>query len=152
MACRDIHEVKHLGVLMGYCDHQMHRLMTKKLRQYDVSPMQCRTLTYLQEAEGQVNQRMLEQHLMVKPSTASGIVGRLEEKGLVRRQTSESDGRCRILALTDSGRQFNAQFRAIAAQVNARAEQGFSQEEKDTLRRLLLRIADNLSETQEDTE
>ena len=111
MACRDIHEVRHLGVLMGYCDHQMHRLMTKKLRQYDVSPMQCRTLTYLQEAEGQVNQRMLEQHLMVKPSTASGIVGRLEE-----------------------------------------AAQGFSPEERDTLRRLLLRLADNLSETQEDTE
>ena len=61
MACRDIHEVKQPGVLIGYCDHQMHRLMTKKLRQYDVSPMQCRTLTYLQEAEGQVNQRMLEQ-------------------------------------------------------------------------------------------
>ena len=148
MACRDIHEVRHLGVLMGYCDHQMHRLMTKKLRQYDVSPMQCRTLTYLQEAEGQVNQRMLEQHLMVKPSTASGIVGRLEEKGLVRRQTSDSDGRCRILALTDSGRQ----FLAIAEQVNQQAAQGFSPEERDTLRQLLLRLADNLSETQEDTE
>ena len=37
-------------------------------------------------------------------------------------------------------------------QVNARAGQGFSPEERDTLRRLLLRIADNLSETQEDTE
>ena len=148
MACRDIHEVRHLGVLMGYCDHQMHRLMTKKLRQYDVSPKQCRTLTYLQEAEGQVNQRMLEQHLMVKPSTASGIVGRLEEKGLVRRQTSDSDGRCRILALTDSGRQ----FLAIAEQVNQQAAQGFSPEERDTLRQLLLRLADNLSETQEDTE
>ena len=49
MACRDIHEVRHLGVLMGYCDHQMHRLMTKKLRQYDVSPMQCRTLTRSEE-------------------------------------------------------------------------------------------------------
>ena len=132
MACRDIHEVKHLGVLMGYCDHQMHRLMTKKLRQYDVSPMQCRTLTYLQEAEGQVNQRMLEQHLMVKPS--------------------DSDGRCRILALTDSGRQFYRQFLAIAEQVNQQAAQGFSPEERDTLRQLLLRLADNLSETQEDTE
>ena len=143
MACRDIHEVRHLGVLMGYCDHQMHRLMTKKLRQYDVSPMQCRTLTYLQEAEGQVNQRMLEQYLMVKPSTASGIVGRLEEKGLVRR---------RILALTDSGRQFYRQFLAIAEQVNQQAAQGFSPEERDTLRQLLLRLADNLSETQEDTE
>ncbi len=152
MACRDIHEVKQIGLLMGYCDHQIHRLMAKKLRQYDVSPMQCRTLTFLREAEGEVNQRMLEEHLMVKPSTASGIVGRLEEKGLVRRQTSESDGRCRILALTDSGRQFYAQFCSIADQVNTQAGQGLSEEEKDTLRRLLLRIADNLSETQEDTE
>ena len=114
--------------------------------------MQCRTLTYLQEAEGEVNQRMLEEHLMVKPSTASGIVGRLEEKGLVRRQTSRSDGRCRILALTDSGRQFYAQFCAIARQVNRQAEQNFSPEERETLRRLLLRLADNLGETGEETE
>ena len=152
MGCCDIHEEKQIGPLMGYCDHQMHRLMTKKLRQYDVSPMQCRTLTFLQEAAGEVNQRMLEQHLMVKPSTASGIVGRLAEKGLVRRQTSDSDGRCRILALTDAGRQFYRQFLAIAKQVNRQAVQGFSPEEEDTLRQLLLRMADNLSETQEDTE
>ena len=152
MTCRERCKFQHIGLLIGYCDHQMHRLMTRMLRQYDVSPMQCRTLTYLQEAEGEVNQRMLEEHLMVKPSTASGIVGRLEEKGLVRRQTSKSDGRCRILALTDSGRQFYAQFCSIADQVNTQAGQGLSEEEKDTLRRLLLRVADNLSETQEDTE
>ena len=152
MGCCDIRKEKQIGPLMGYCDHQMHRLMTKKLRQYDVSPMQCRTLTFLQEAAGEVNQRMLEQYLMVKPSTASGIVGRLEEKGLVRRQTSDSDGRCRILALTDAGRQFYRQFLAIAKQVNRQAVQGFSPEEENTLRQLLLRMADNLSETQEDTE
>ena len=149
---QDIHDIRQIGLLASYCDHQMHRLMAQKLRQYDVSPMQCRTLTYLQEAEGQVNQRMLERHLMVKPSTASGIVGRLEEKGLVRRQTSGSDGRCRILALTDNGRQFYQQFCAIAAQVNAQAEQGFSEEEKETLRQLLLRLAENLTAKQEDTQ
>ena len=150
MACHDIHQVRQVGPLLGYCDHQMHRLMAKKLRQYDVSPMQCRTLTFLQEADQAVNQRMLEEHLMVKPSTASGIVGRLEEKGLLQRQTSDKDGRCRILALTDAGRQFYEQFCAIAQQVNQQAGQGFSPEEKETLRRLLLRVADNLSE--EDTE
>ena len=128
------------------------RMQTEEEIERVLCRMRDRTLTYLQEAEGQVNQRMLEQHLMVKPSTASGIVGRLEEKGLVRRQTSDSDGRCRILALTDSGRQFYRQFLAIAEQVNQQAAQGFSPEERDTLRRLLLRLADNLSETQEDTE
>ena len=146
MACRDIHEVQHIGPLLGYCDHQMHRLMTRMLRQYDVSPMQCRTLTYLQEAEGEVNQRMLEEHLMVKPSTASGIVGRLEEKGLVRRQTSRSDGRCRILALTAQGMQFYDRFTAIVREVNDRLEKGFSPEEIRLLTALLLRVAENLSE------
>ena len=71
MGCRDIHDATQIGMLMGYCDHQMHRLMTRMLRQYDVSPMQCRTLTFLQEAEGEVNQRMLEEHLIPPPPAAS---------------------------------------------------------------------------------
>ena len=143
---------EHFGPLFGYCDHQVQKLLDRRLRQYDVSPMQCRTLTYLHEAEGEVNQKQLERHLMVKPSTVNGIVDRLEEKGMLRRTASPTDGRCRILALTDSGRQFYRQFLAIAEQVNQQAAQGFSPEERDTLRQLLLRLADNLSETQEDTE
>ena len=76
---------EHFGPLFGYCDHQVQKLMVRKLRQYDVSPMQCRTLTYLHETEGEVNQKQLERHLMVKPSTVNGIVDRLEEKGMLRR-------------------------------------------------------------------
>lgn len=154
--CKEIHRnidrVGHLGPLMGYCDHQMLRLMARELRQYDISPIQCRTLIFLQETEGEVNQRILERFLMVKPSTASGIVGRLEEKGLLLRQTSEKDGRCRILALTEQGRQFNQQFRAISRQVDIQAGTGLTEEEQALLRQLLLRVAANLSETQEGTE
>ena len=58
---------EHFGPLFGYCDHQVQKLMDQRLRQYDVSPMQCRTLTYLHEAEGEVNQKQLERYLMVKP-------------------------------------------------------------------------------------
>ena len=89
---------EHFGPLFGYCDHQAHKLMDRRLRQYDVSPMQCRTLIYLHETEGPVNQKQLERHLMVKASTVNGIVDRLEEKGMLRRTASKSDGRCRILA------------------------------------------------------
>lgn len=150
--CEDFQQTVHMGPLLGYCDHQMLRLMAKKLRQYDISPIQCRTLIFLQETEGEVNQRMLERFLMVKPSTASGIVGRLEEKGLLLRQTSEKDGRCRILALTGRGQQFNQQFRAISGQVDRQAGAGLTEEERALLRQLLLRVAANLSQIQEDTE
>ena len=105
----------HFGPLFGYCHHQVQKLMNRLLRQYDVSPMQCRTLTFLHDAEGEVNQKALEKHLMVKPSTVNGIVDRLEEKEMLRRTTSKTDGRCRILELTDQGMQFYDNFTAVAA-------------------------------------
>lgn len=78
--CFDEHPA-HFGALFGYCDHQVHKLMGRMLRRYDVSPMQCRTLIFLHDAEDSVNQKTLERHLMIKPSTVNGIVDRLEEKG-----------------------------------------------------------------------
>ena len=139
----------HFGMLFGYCDHQVHKLTGKLLRRYDVSPVQCRTLMFLHIAEGEVNQKTLERFLMVKPSTVNGIVDRLEEKGMVTRTASRTDGRCRILALTAQGKQFYDRFTAIVHEVNDRLEKGFSPEEIRLLTSLLLRVAKNLSEEDE---
>ena len=140
---------EHFGPLFGYCDHQVQKLLDRRLRQYDVSPMQCRTLTYLHEAKGEVNQKQLERHLMVKPSTVNGIVDRLEEKGMVRRSVSEWDGRCRLLSLTEEGRRFHDDFQDVLRQVNDRLERGFSQEEKAVFTDFLLRAAWNLADEEE---
>lgn len=140
---------EHFGALFGYCDHQVHKLMGKLLKRYDVSPMQCRTLMYLHGTDGQVNQKTLERHLMVKPSTVNGIVDRLEEKGMVRRSVSERDGRCRLLSLTEEGRRFHDDFQDVLRQVNDRLERGFSQEEKAVFTDFLLRAARNLADEEE---
>ena len=140
---------EHFGALFGYCDHQVHKLMGKLLKRYDVSPMQCRTLMYLHGTDGQVNQKTLERHLMVKPSTVNGIVDRLEEKGMVRRSVSEWDGRFRLLSLTEEGRRFHDDFQDVLQQVNDRLERGFSQEEKAVFTDFLLRAARNLADEEE---
>ena len=136
----------HFGMLLGYCDHQTNKFMNRLLREYDVSPMQCRTLTFLHDAPGEVNQKTLERYLMVKPSTVNGIVDRLEEKELLRRTASKTDGRCRILELTEQGMQFYDRFTAVVRQVNQRLEQNFTEEEKQQLLSFLLRVARNLEE------
>lgn len=140
----------HFGPLFGYCHHQVQKLMNRLLRQYDVSPMQCRTLTFLHDAEGEVNQKALEKHLMVKPSTVNGIVDRLEEKGLVYRTVSAADGRCRILALTEEGQRFHDDFQTVLHQVNERLERGFTQEEKAQFTAFLLRAGRNLTDEEEE--
>ena len=126
---------EHFAPLLGYCDHQIQKLMEKELRQYGVSPMQCHTLTYLYKATHEVNQKMLQDFLMVKPSTVNGIVDRLEEKGFLIRTTGKEDGRCRIVR-----------------QVNDRMERHFSHEELAALKGYLMRVAKNLSEETEETE
>ena len=143
--CFDEHPA-HFGALFGYCDHQVHKLMGRMLKRYDVSPMQCRTLMFLHDAEGSVNQKTLERHLMIKPSTVNGIVDRLEEKELLRRTASKTDGRCRILELTEQGMQFYDRFTAVVRQVNQRLERNFTEEEKQQLLSFLLRVARNLEE------
>ena len=144
------HCCRHFGPLMGYCDHQVHKLLDEKLRSLDISPMQSRVLDYLCRAEGAVNQRMLEHFLMVKPSTVNGIVSRLEEKGLLTRTADAHDGRCRILTLTEAGRASHQQFKDVIEQVNRQMEQGFTAEELELLRSLLLRVAGNLTDCTEE--
>lgn len=147
--CFDEHPA-HFGALFGYCDHQVHKLMGRMLKRYDVSPMQCRTLMFLHDAEDSVNQKTLERHLMIKPSTVNGIVDRLEEKEMLRRTASKTDGRCRILELTDQGMQFYDNFTAVVRQVNTRLERDFTDEEKKLLLSLLMRVARNLAEEEFD--
>ena len=142
--CFDEHPA-HFGALFGYCDHQVHKLMGRMLKRYDVSPMQCRTLMFLHDAEDSVNQKTLERHLMIKPSTVNGIVDRLVEKGMLTRTPGEKDGRCRILRLTEAGQQFYDDFESITRQIEDLIHRGMDPQETETLRRLLLRAADNLT-------
>ena len=141
---------EHFGPLLGYCDHQMMKLMVRKLRQYDVSPMQCRTLTFLYEQQEDVTQKRLQEFLRVKPSTVNGIVERLEEKHLLTRSISPGDGRCKLLHLTEEGRCFYQEFIAITEEVHRQAERGFTEDEVKLLQSFLVRVAENLSrETEE---
>ena len=142
---------EHFGPLLGYCDHQMMKLMVRKLRRYDVSPMQCRTLTFLKEQQHDVTQKTLQEFLRVKPSTVNGIVERLEEKHLLTRSVSPGDGRCKLLHLTEEGQYFYQEFIAIMESVHRQAEQGFSAEEVKLLQGFLHRVADNLSRETEET-
>jgi DNA-binding MarR family transcriptional regulator len=141
---------KSFGFLMGYCDHQVHKLMNKELQAYDVSPMQCRVLMYLYLHDGELDQKDLRNTLMVKASTVNGIVDRLEQKGMITRTTKPEDARVKVLRLTEKGYQFRDTFVSVEKKLYEQMERGFSPEEIAELCRLLQHVAQNL-ET-EDTE
>jgi DNA-binding MarR family transcriptional regulator len=82
---------------------QADEMFNKELyKKYAVSQPQLTCLLALQEY-GPLPISKLAQYMMVKPSTATGIVDRLEEKELVIRQRSLLDRRVVTIELTESG-------------------------------------------------
>jgi len=73
-----------LGPLLGHATHLARERMDARLSRYDMTPSQTHTLLYLSSHGYTAPQRDVVEHLRVRPSTANGILDRLEEKGVIR--------------------------------------------------------------------
>lgn len=88
---------------------QIRRLMqagsmyTKELnKKYQVSAAQLNCLIALYE-NGPMSSSQIARHIFVKPSTVTGIIDRLEQKGLAKRTRSSPDRRVITIELTLDG-------------------------------------------------
>ena len=82
---------------------QAGELYTKELnKKYQVSAPQVNCLIALYE-NGPLPLSQIARHIMVKSSTVTGIVDRLEQKGLVRRVRNSPDRRMITIELTEAG-------------------------------------------------
>jgi DNA-binding MarR family transcriptional regulator len=83
---------------------QAKELYTKELnKKYQVSASQLNCLLTLYE-NGPLPPSHIARHIMVKSSTVTGIIDRLEQKGLVSRLRTSPDRRIITVELTEAGR------------------------------------------------
>ena len=83
---------------------QAGEIYNKELhKKFQVSQPQVSCIVALSEY-GAMPISRLARYILVKPSTVTGIVDRLEQKGLVTRTRSQLDRRVVTIELTDSGR------------------------------------------------
>nr|WP_233410893.1 MarR family transcriptional regulator [Rugamonas sp. CCM 8940] len=79
----------------------------------------------------------LAQLLQLQNSAISGLVGRMEENGLVHKTPSSTDGRASLLNLSPQGAEVIAAARPLLQSINAQLLAGFSAEETATVARFL---------------
>ena len=80
-------------------------LYTKELnKKYNISAAQLNCLLALY-AHGPLPPSQIAKHMMVKSSTVTGVVDRLEQKNLVSRLRNSPDRRIITIQLTEAGRQ-----------------------------------------------
>lgn len=135
-----------LGPMLGCCAHLTRERMDARLSDWDITPAQTHVLLYLHHHGGQAPQCVVTEFLKVKPSTANGILNRMEEKGLVVRSVSGSDARQRLITITEKGREQQSRFQQIHLDVEDVIVRGFSPEEALQFRVLLERAIQNLEE------
>ena len=141
-----MHEHKPLGILLGHCAHMARERLDARLNPYDVTPAQVHVLHYLYHQENRAPQCEVIEHLRVKPSTAGGILDRMEEKGLVERSADSSDGRKKYVALTEKGEKLQKQLKQAFIDTEQMLTSGFAAEEQEMLFLLLHRVIQNMEE------
>ncbi|MFB7734678.1 MarR family winged helix-turn-helix transcriptional regulator [Streptomyces sp. NPDC056112] len=85
--------------------------------------------------------RKLAQKLKCEPSNVTGIVDRLETRGLVERQADPGDRRVKLAAATEDGRRVARELRE-GLRFAREPLAGLSEEERMALRDLLRRMVD----------
>lgn len=84
---------------------QAGELFTKELNKtYQVSAPQLHCLLALHE-NGPLPPSQIARHIMVKSSTVTGIIDRLEQKGFVERLRNSPDRRVITVQLTEAGKE-----------------------------------------------
>lgn len=135
-----------LGPMLGRAAHLGRERMDARLSRYDVTPAQTHTLLYLCGHGDSAPQRDVVGHLRVKPSTANGILERMEEKGLISRAADEKDQRQKRVVATEKGRRLRELVQAAFQDAEGAMIRGLSRREQQQLRQLLDRVIRNLEE------
>ena len=90
-------------------------------------------------SRGTLPMRVIGERLMVHPTSATNIIDRLEGQGLVVRRPNPQDGRGKLAAITDRGRQVVSQATADLMQAEFGLA-GFDEGQRDQLFDLLRRL------------
>ncbi|WP_167767153.1 MarR family winged helix-turn-helix transcriptional regulator [Jannaschia formosa] len=92
-------------------------------------------------SETSVTQGEIAAALGLPKTTMTSAVKRLEAKGLMVRDRSETDGRARVLWLTDEGAELACQLREAQVRASAAMLATLAPGDRETLVRLLERVA-----------
>lgn len=133
---------------IGYLIHEVAKGFRRRFedaaRRHELTLPQWRAISELAR-KGGVSQVMLAAAIDADPMTVSGILDRLEKRGLVRREQDPGDSRAKVVQLTPAGHDLFRTAKSVGVDLYQDAIKGLSQAELDALASGLGRIRDNLN-------
>lgn len=135
---------------IGFLIHEVARMMRRRFedeaRTHGLTLAQWRALGVI-DSEDMITQVALASHIDADPMTVSGILDRLEKRGLLERYPHPNDSRAKLSRLTPEGVAMVAAARHLGKTLYDAALDGLDEAERQALISSLSRMRDNLNNT-----
>ncbi|MCV2880808.1 MarR family winged helix-turn-helix transcriptional regulator [Actibacterium sp. XHP0104] len=106
-----------------------------------LTPVQFAAISAIASNPG-IDQATLSGLIAYDRVTIGGVIDRLEQKGLVRREISERDRRAKVLHLTEIGLDEFEQVKVVVQSLQREVLSGLTPEEQETLLQLMRKAAE----------
>jgi len=121
-----------INYLLTMAQHAVFVQTSEKLARYDITPGQYGVLGYLWE-NGDAAPKDLATALALENSTVSGVLDRMQKKGLIDRRIDEEDRRSVRIALTPKGVALKKDVLKAIEEINDAVLGAFDNETAQTL-------------------
>lgn len=133
-----------LGPKLNSITNSFRRIADESTQELGITGTQSFLLGYLHCLEDRPPcQRDIEERFNIKHPTATGLLDRMAERGLVYFREDETDRRRKRILLTDKGAEAVRRTKDRLDELDARLCQGFTPQELATLNALLDRVVEN---------
>jgi DNA-binding MarR family transcriptional regulator len=133
-----------IGYRIKLLSLRMTRRFQERMEPYGITPFHWLVLCCLWEQDGLATSDLGDRLCQVG-GTLTGVIDRMEERGLVRRERDQNDRRVWRIWLTDAGRQLEAVLPPVAQKVRDEALQGLSEAQQQQFSDLVDLMIDNLA-------
>ncbi|RCJ17073.1 MarR family transcriptional regulator [Nostoc sp. ATCC 43529] len=133
-----------LGYRIKLLSQLLSRRFTDRLEPFGLTPFHWLVLCCLWQEDG-LPTSSIGDKLKQVGGTLTGVLDRMEERGLVRRERDTQDRRIWRIWLTDAGKELQTVLPPIAAAVRDEAMDGISLAEREFFSQILNRAIANLS-------
>lgn len=138
---------KMVGHNINRITHDLILYHNKRLEKHELTASQLRVLFCLWQKEFKsINQTEILEFLGIKPSSMTKLIKQLEQKGFIRKEVDPCDARNKLISLTTKGEELREIAYDIAMEIEEKLVKGFSEEEVETLSKLLFKLKCNLDE------
>jgi len=133
-----------LGYRIKLLSQLMSRKFQERLEPFGLTPFHWVVLCCLWEEDG-LPTSSLGEKLQQVGGTLTGVLDRMEQRGLIYRERDTRDRRIWRIWLTDAGRKLEDELPLVALEIREQAMQGIPQAEREQLSDLVDQAISNLS-------